>query len=32
MPRLVGTPSDIVDQLEHFMDAGGADGFMLAAT
>jgi long-chain alkane monooxygenase len=32
MPRLVGTPSDIADQLEHFMDAGGADGFMLAAT
>jgi FMN-dependent oxidoreductase (nitrilotriacetate monooxygenase family) len=32
MPRLVGTPSDIVDQLEHFMDEGGADGFMLAAT
>jgi FMN-dependent oxidoreductase (nitrilotriacetate monooxygenase family) len=32
MPRLVGTPADIADQLEHFMDAGGADGFMLAAT
>jgi FMN-dependent oxidoreductase (nitrilotriacetate monooxygenase family) len=32
MPRLVGTPSDIADQLEHFMDAGGADGFMLVAT
>jgi FMN-dependent oxidoreductase (nitrilotriacetate monooxygenase family) len=32
MPRLVGTPSDIADQLEHFADAGGADGFMLVAT
>jgi alkanesulfonate monooxygenase SsuD/methylene tetrahydromethanopterin reductase-like flavin-dependent oxidoreductase (luciferase family) len=32
MPRLVGTASDIADQLEHFIDAGGADGFMLAAT
>ena len=32
MPRLVGTPADIADQLEHFIDAGGADGFMLAAT
>ena len=32
MPRLVGTPADIADQLEHFMDDGGADGFMLAAT
>ena len=32
MPRLVGTPADIADQLEHFLDGGGADGFMLAAT
>jgi alkanesulfonate monooxygenase SsuD/methylene tetrahydromethanopterin reductase-like flavin-dependent oxidoreductase (luciferase family) len=32
MPRLVGTPADIADQLEHFIDAGGADGFMLVAT
>jgi long-chain alkane monooxygenase len=32
MPRLVGTPADIADQLEHFLDEGGADGFMLAAT
>lgn len=32
MPRLVGTAGDIVDQLEVFMDDGGADGFMLAAT
>jgi alkanesulfonate monooxygenase SsuD/methylene tetrahydromethanopterin reductase-like flavin-dependent oxidoreductase (luciferase family) len=32
MPRLVGTPADIADQLEHFIDAGGADGVMLVAT
>jgi len=32
MPVLVGTASDIADQLEVFMDEGGADGFMLAAT
>jgi FMN-dependent oxidoreductase (nitrilotriacetate monooxygenase family) len=32
MPRLIGTPKDIADQLEHFLDEGGADGFMLAAT
>lgn len=32
MPRLVGTPADIADQLEHFADDGGADGFMLIAT
>jgi FMN-dependent oxidoreductase (nitrilotriacetate monooxygenase family) len=32
MPVLVGTPSDIADRLEQFMDEGGADGFMLAAT
>jgi len=32
MPRVVGTPADIADQLEHFLDEGGADGFMLAAT
>jgi len=32
MPRLVGTPADIADQLEHFIDAGGADGFLLVAT
>ena len=32
MPILVGTPEDIADQMEHFMDEGGADGFMLAAT
>ncbi|MEP7452540.1 LLM class flavin-dependent oxidoreductase [Phyllobacterium sp. SB3] len=32
MPALVGTPADIADQLEDFMDRGGADGFMLLAT
>lgn len=32
MPQLVGTAADIADQLEHFMDEGGADGFMLLAT
>jgi FMN-dependent oxidoreductase (nitrilotriacetate monooxygenase family) len=32
MPIAVGTPSDIADQMEHYMDEGGADGFMLIAT
>lgn len=32
MPVAVGTASDIADQIEHYMDDGGADGFMLAAT
>jgi FMN-dependent oxidoreductase (nitrilotriacetate monooxygenase family) len=32
MPALVGTAADIADQLEVFMDEGGADGFMLLAT
>jgi alkanesulfonate monooxygenase SsuD/methylene tetrahydromethanopterin reductase-like flavin-dependent oxidoreductase (luciferase family) len=32
MPVAVGTPSDIADQMEYYMDEGGADGFMLAAT
>jgi FMN-dependent oxidoreductase (nitrilotriacetate monooxygenase family) len=32
MPVLVGTASEIADQLEYFMEEGGADGFMLAAT
>ena len=32
MPALVGTPADIADALETFMDEGGADGFMLLAT
>ena len=29
MPVAVGTPEDIADQMEHYMDEGGADGFML---
>lgn len=32
MPTAVGTAADIADQMEHYMDDGGADGFMLAAT
>ncbi|WP_256758438.1 LLM class flavin-dependent oxidoreductase [Cohnella sp. WQ 127256] len=32
MPIAVGTPADIADQMEHYMDEGGADGFMLIAT
>jgi long-chain alkane monooxygenase len=32
MPVAVGTSRDIADQMEHYMDDGGADGFMLVAT
>jgi long-chain alkane monooxygenase len=32
MPVAVGTAADIADQMEMYMDEGGADGFMLAAT
>ncbi|MGF6744131.1 FMN-dependent oxidoreductase (nitrilotriacetate monooxygenase family) [Paraburkholderia atlantica] len=32
MPVAVGTASDIVDQMETYLDEGGADGFMLATT
>jgi len=32
MPVAVGTPADIADQMEVYMDEGGADGFMLVAT
>jgi FMN-dependent oxidoreductase (nitrilotriacetate monooxygenase family) len=32
MPVAVGTPADIADQMETYMDEGGADGFMLIAT
>jgi len=32
MPVAVGTPADIVDQMEEYVEVGGADGFMLAAT
>jgi long-chain alkane monooxygenase len=32
MPVAVGTPADIADQMEYYMDEGGAQGFMLIAT
>ncbi len=32
MPVVIGTPAEVVDQMEVFMDQGGADGFMLIAT
>jgi long-chain alkane monooxygenase len=32
MPVAVGSPADVVDQMETYMDEGGADGFMLIAT
>jgi FMN-dependent oxidoreductase (nitrilotriacetate monooxygenase family) len=32
MPIVVGSPADVADQMERFMDEGGADGFMLIAT
>lgn len=32
MPQLVGTAADIADQMETFIEEGGADGFMLLAT
>jgi long-chain alkane monooxygenase len=32
VPVAVGTPSDIADEMEMYIDEGGADGFMLAAT
>jgi alkanesulfonate monooxygenase SsuD/methylene tetrahydromethanopterin reductase-like flavin-dependent oxidoreductase (luciferase family) len=32
MPVAVGTPADIADEMEHYMDDGGAEGFMLIAT
>ncbi|VGO08250.1 Coenzyme F420-dependent N5,N10-methylene tetrahydromethanopterin reductase and related flavin-dependent oxidoreductases [plant metagenome] len=32
MPVAVGTARDIADQMETYLDEGGADGFMLAAT
>jgi FMN-dependent oxidoreductase (nitrilotriacetate monooxygenase family) len=32
MPVAVGTPADIADQMEVYIDEGGADGFMLIAT
>lgn len=32
MPVAVGTAKDIVDQMESYLDEGGADGFMLLTT
>jgi FMN-dependent oxidoreductase (nitrilotriacetate monooxygenase family) len=32
MPQVIGTPQSVADQLEEFLDDGGADGFMLLAT
>ena len=32
MPAVVGSPQDVADQLEVFLDEGEADGFMLLAT
>lgn len=32
MPTAIGTPEEVVDQMEMYMEEGGADGFMLAAT
>ena len=31
-PTAVGTPQDVVDEMEHYLDEGGCDGFMLLAT
>jgi long-chain alkane monooxygenase len=31
-PAAVGTPSDVADQLEQYIDGGGCNGFMLRAT
>lgn len=31
-PTAVGTPAEIVDQMECYLDEGGCDGFMLLAT
>jgi FMN-dependent oxidoreductase (nitrilotriacetate monooxygenase family) len=32
MPIVVGSASDVADEVERYMDEGGADGFMLIAT
>ena len=32
MPHAVGTAKDLADQMEYYMDEGGADGFMLIST
>jgi long-chain alkane monooxygenase len=31
-PTAVGTPRDVADEMEYFLDEGGCDGFMLLAT
>jgi alkanesulfonate monooxygenase SsuD/methylene tetrahydromethanopterin reductase-like flavin-dependent oxidoreductase (luciferase family) len=31
-PVAVGTPADVADQMEHYLDDGGCNGFMLLAT
>jgi long-chain alkane monooxygenase len=31
-PVAVGTPSDVADQMEQYIDEGGCNGFMLLAT
>ncbi|GAA1193459.1 NtaA/DmoA family FMN-dependent monooxygenase [Pseudonocardia alaniniphila] len=31
-PTAVGTPADVADEMEHYLDEGGCDGFMLLAT
>jgi long-chain alkane monooxygenase len=31
-PTAVGTPQDVADEMEHYLDEGGCDGFMLLAT
>ena len=31
-PLIIGTPSDIADQMEHYLDEGGGDGFMVFST
>lgn len=30
-PKIIGTPTQVADQLEQLVDEGGADGFMLSA-
>jgi FMN-dependent oxidoreductase (nitrilotriacetate monooxygenase family) len=31
-PVAVGTPADVAEQMEHYIDEGGCDGFMMLAT
>lgn len=31
-PIALGTPADVADQMEHLLDAGGGDGFMVFST